>query len=126
VSRERITLGTEGLSMWPWLRPGGSIVVERCPPEALRRGDIAVWFQGRRFVAHRVVRRMGSLVVTRGDWSMEDDPPVGEAQLLGRVLTRGLGPFSVRLDRAPVRAAGLAFQLLLRVARRLSHRASRA
>lgn len=104
--------------MWPWLRPGGTLRVERCALDAMRLGDIAVWFEGRRLVAHRVVGRREQLLVTRGDWSAKDDPPVGQAELIGRASSCRWGPFSVPLDRAPVRLAGLLFQFLVRLTRR--------
>ncbi len=55
----------------------------------IRRGHVVLFVRDGRFFAHRVVgkirRQDRTLLVTRGDRLKENDPPVSQAELLGRV-----------------------------------------
>jgi hypothetical protein len=106
VSRHRrddFVISTAGSCMRPWVWPGGAILVRRCTVADLRAGDIAVWFDGRRLLSHRVVAVDGTRFVTKGDATTAPDLPAEESQLLGRVTRfRMLGvswPLDGRLGR---------------------------
>lgn len=91
--------------MRPWIWPGGELHVERCSAAELRVGDIAVWFDGRNLLSHRVLATDGGRFVTKGDWSAAADEPATGTQLLGRAVRFRKGAVSYRLDGALPRVA---------------------
>jgi GNAT superfamily N-acetyltransferase len=101
-------LPTAGSCMWPWLWPDGKIHVERCGVADLHAGDIAVWFNGRQIVSHRVIQVDGERFVTRGDNNAGPDPAADGNQLLGRVTRFSFMGFGWRLDGPVGRAVGRA------------------
>lgn len=92
--------------MRPWIWPDGELTVQRCGPDELTVGEIAVWFDGERLYAHRVVWTEGHRFATRSDWSLEPDSPADGHQLLGRAVAFRKGGVSYRLDSAGARLAG--------------------
>jgi hypothetical protein len=66
-------------------------------------GDIAVFRQQERIVAHRVIDRGTTHLITRGDARFAPDPPVPATQILGRVTgivsSGGVDPLSAPLRR---------------------------
>src|SRR4051812_40848651 len=93
-----ITLPTVGGCMRPWIWPNGTLHVEPCKMSDLRVGDIAVWFEGTRFIAHRVVCIGTDELFTRRDSSLLPDPPVEPHRILGRAVRFTRGRISYRLD----------------------------
>ncbi|MEI9939905.1 MAG: hypothetical protein WDO69_22015 [Pseudomonadota bacterium] len=89
---------TAGGCMRPWIWPNGQLHVERCSMDQLRIGDIAVWFDGKGMISHRVVELGADALATRGDSSPAVDAPVKPSQLLGRAVRFTKGPISYRLD----------------------------
>lgn len=81
----------EGASMLPTLPPGTEIVVVPLarPP---RLGEILLFMEGEHLVVHRLVRRLGDLLVTQGDGRLTPDRPLRREQLVGRVVAANLGP----------------------------------
>lgn len=84
--------------MHPWIWANGWLHVRRCRLEDLRGGDIAVWFDGRSLLSHRIVSIAGQTFVTKGDWSRATDPPATAHQLVGKATRYSRGPISYRLD----------------------------
>jgi signal peptidase len=78
-----------GASMLPAIYPGDVLVIARSPNARVRGGQVVLASRDGRFFAHRVVGKTNAggrhLVFTRGDALTEDDPPVADADLLGRV-----------------------------------------
>ena len=78
-----------GDSMYPAIRGGDYLHIVPCGMPELRRGDVVLTATARGLTAHRIVRigeRGGALrIITRGDNSLRSDPPVGAADVLGRV-----------------------------------------
>jgi hypothetical protein len=105
-----IVLPTTGNCMRPWIWTDGRLHVEQCGMDQLRLGDIAVWFDGAHFVAHRVVELGPGVLATRADSRLTVDPRVQPCQLLGRAVRFTKGPISYRLD-------GPLVALLMRVGR---------
>src|SRR5690349_16429161 len=104
---EEILLLTEGSCMRPWLWPGGRLQVRRCTVEQLSIADIAVWFDGKRLLSHRVVELRGNgEFVTRGDLEDQPDPPAQRQQLVGRAVAFRMGLLAYRLDEGPVASWG--------------------
>jgi signal peptidase I len=88
-ARARFT--ATGDSMYPFIRSGESLLVERVEPNDLRRGDVVLAKLERGLTAHRIVRierEQGevSRIQTRGDNCSENDPPFTPDQLVGRIV----------------------------------------
>ena len=80
----------DGPSMWPTFQEGDILEVEKAPAGALRRGDCIVYRRpgDEAAAVHRIVRLKGG-IRTRGDnRPAEDDEPVSDAWILGRVQAR--------------------------------------
>lgn len=80
-----------GGSMAPTIRDGDEVVVAPTAPEALGRGDIALYAVGPRLLAHRIVgdwtdARGVRWFCLRGDNLERCDPPVPASAVLGRVV----------------------------------------
>lgn len=78
-----------GRSMFPFLRDGDVIQVTPSGIEDLQLGDIIFYRSGDRMLAHRVVGLIttceGKSARARGDAFLQEDPPVTEEDLVGRV-----------------------------------------
>lgn len=78
-----------GASMLPTIFPGDVLLVSREPAASVRCGHVVLTFRDGRFYAHRVIRKMAEdsrhSLITRGDALVDEDPPVSENDLLGRV-----------------------------------------
>jgi len=105
VARIKVT----GDSMLPSVWPGDVITIGRRPFSELRPGHIVLCSRGEQLVAHRVVRRVGDHLITRGDSLRSNDPPFQETHVLGRVvsITRNGHDIDPRFTRARRMAAWL-------------------
>jgi hypothetical protein len=79
-----------GRSMFPAIRDGDVLHIERCAIEDVAIGDVVVVRMGARLIAHRAVDARGAVgeartLVTQGDAHLHVDPPCTGAQLIGRV-----------------------------------------
>jgi hypothetical protein len=90
-----------GHSMRPLLRPGDVLVVQP-GPAACRPGDLIVFWQQGRLVAHRLLRLEqpggDAHFITGGDNALAADPPVAPADVLGRVTARQRGGRTLTLN----------------------------
>ena len=75
--------------MVPAIWPGDALVVKRTNGSNVAAGDIVLFSNGRRFVAHRVIEKSGDAengrVLTRGDAMGSADAPIKPAEILGKV-----------------------------------------
>src|SRR5690242_8710383 len=78
-----LTLPTSGGCMRPWIWPGGTLEVKRCTLDQLQKGQIAVWFDGRKWVSHRVLELGDDWFRTKGDFLEHPDDVASASQLLG-------------------------------------------
>jgi hypothetical protein len=76
--------------MLPAIWPGDVLEVHRESPAKIFAGDVVVFRREGRFLAHRVVEKLGgtdgTVLITRGDRLEQADPPVSPEELLGRVI----------------------------------------
>ncbi len=83
-----LRLGVTGWSMFPSVRPGDVLVVDRTSSSGVSTGEIVLFGRNRRLFVHRVVGKEldgSSTVLTRGDAMPQPDAPVNDNDLLGRV-----------------------------------------
>jgi hypothetical protein len=74
--------------MLPAIWPGDALVVEPATCSNVALGDIVLYSNAYRFVAHRVVEKSGELeerVRTRGDAMSTADAPIKLGEILGKV-----------------------------------------
>lgn len=83
-------LSLSGNSMFPILLPTDKVLVKKCALDELRPGDIIVWSDTEKFVAHRVLSVSAAatspFIVTKGDFCAEPDPPIEADRLVGKVI----------------------------------------
>lgn len=89
----KLRLQVNGWSMFPAVRPGDVLIVDRTGRSEVVEGDIILFTRERGFFAHRLVRNGSARLLTRGDAMPNLDPAIAENELLGKVS------FIVRNDR---------------------------
>jgi len=123
-SKGRACLRVSGNSMWPWIRPGDTLLIVSETPGRLRVGEVVLVWRAGAFCAHRVVgtlRKAGQLfLVTQGDAFPEPDLPVLGDEVLGRVVAIKRGRRWIKLTSLPRRLLGR-IQAALSVTRRWWH-----
>jgi signal peptidase I len=86
-----LRLRVTGTSMMPTILPGDLLSIGRVDLRETSPGEIVLFARGGRLFAHRIVNRgggsRGPYLVTRGDRLLENDPPVFQSELLGRVTS---------------------------------------
>ena len=91
-----VRLRVSGTSMVPSILPGDFVSIQKASMPDISAGEIVVYLRKGRFVVHRVVDRNaagaadhseGPRLITRGDRLRQDDAPVTEPELLGRVVS---------------------------------------
>lgn len=98
--RGKIQLKVAGASMVPALWPGDLVTLRHCDPTELQPNWIVVFRQNERLVTHRLVRRVGGRLVTRGDACPYYDDPLDAREVLGRVegILRDGRPVSLKFS----------------------------
>ena len=81
-----IRLQALGTSMLPSIWPGDILHIENKLDE-VAPGDIVLIARDRRFFIHRLIEKRRSQWITRGDSLPQNDTPVAESQVLGKVCT---------------------------------------
>lgn len=121
LSRELLDSGlsfhcqVRGRSMVPFLRDGDVLQVAPGEIKHLRVGDIIFYRSGDRLLAHRVIGFVatpaGRCARARGDAFVQEDPPIAEEDLIGRVEAvsrpRRDGWREIPLDRGWRRSGGI-------------------
>jgi signal peptidase I len=82
-------------SMWPVLKKGDLVLIQKVGREELKVGDIVVWSNPKGFTIHRLVKLNPDTFVTRGDGNFKDDAAVPYKDLVGRALTLGKKPLRI-------------------------------
>lgn len=91
-----LRLRVTGTSMMPAIQPGDLLSIDRVNLRDTSPGEIVLFTRAGRLFAHRIVDRSGGVsepytsepyIVTRGDRLLDNDPPVFQSELLGRVTS---------------------------------------
>ena len=83
----QVQLKVTGTSMIPSVWPGDILTVKRSSAAEVAPGQIILCYRDQGLVAHRLARKTGNVLITRGDSLPCDDPPFNEDELLGRVVS---------------------------------------
>ena len=75
-----------GSSMYPLLRENDRLTIEPITTENILKGDILVYKDQSRLIAHRFLKFNQDRIITRGDFSFQADKPFSSEELLGRVV----------------------------------------
>ncbi len=115
-----------GSSMKPLIFPGADLEVRPVPAENLRPGDVLLFHDGARLVAHRLVRRAddperGRLFYVRGDNRDDIEGPVSAGAILGRIERVRVGWIRFRPRARWIRAAYPPLRWGYRCAARIKH-----
>jgi signal peptidase len=86
----KIALRVSGKSMYPLIRKGDPIHIEKCDPNTLSTGDIITFRKDDIYVTHRmlcVVKKGDTIkLITKGDNETTTDRPISPDQILGKVV----------------------------------------
>lgn len=98
-----------GRSMLPLIRDGDYVLVAHgCT--GVRRGDVVVFRHRSKLFAHRVLAACegiaGATFVTKGDNVPHFDPPIGNREIIGRVISIRRGRWHMPLDTGAWRIVG--------------------
>lgn len=83
----KIRLEVISHSMYPMLKPGDVVVVEKAQHKSLRIGDLVVIRKRGEFITHRLVGRGPDTCITKGDGLRHLDLPISNDAILGKVVT---------------------------------------
>lgn len=90
-SAGNLRLQVTGSSMLPTIWPGDVLTIRRAGSGDVSAGDIVLVGRKQRLAAHRVIEIIescdGTEILTRGDSMAALDPPVSDADLLGKVAS---------------------------------------
>lgn len=91
ASGKTIKARAEGFSMYPFIKPGTSVLLGPVDDETvLSPGEIIAWKRDSGFVLHRLVsiirNEEGTFFITRGDSCLNEDSPIQRGQIAGRVI----------------------------------------
>lgn len=81
----QVEINAEGYSMYPLLQPGDKLTVTPAKWESLRKGDIIVWRDNDRLIAHRIIKKQADYCIPAGDARITNDGQIIPTQVLGRI-----------------------------------------
>ena len=107
-----------GRSMLPTIKHGEIVHVKPVTGGMLRIGDIVLLRSGAQFKAHRIIRKRGQCLITRGDAGIDTDGEIRCDQILGRVTAKEATDSRrlVRLDGVKARLEFFVFDTRRRAA----------
>jgi len=83
---KKIKVKTSGKSMFPLIPDKSEIEVKVIQPDELKKGDIALYCSGKKFVLHRVLGRRGKKFIIKGDNNQKFDSKINEKTIIGKVV----------------------------------------
>ncbi len=91
-SNQDVALKVGGGSMFPCLKPGDIITIKKLPSKELVSGDIIVFKQEKKWIAHRILRielldDSKLMFIAKGDTCKTEDAPLKEDDVVGKVVS---------------------------------------
>ena len=97
-------------SMWPVLKTNDLILMKGITGSEAQIGQIIVYNNSKGFTIHRLIRKNGNVLVTRGDANDVEDAPINADQVIGRAVYIGKNPFRIPYLGAIARNLGPSIQ----------------
>lgn len=111
---KEVKLKMQGTSMFPSIKPGEFAVIKPIDFTTLRVGQVIVFQEGSRWVAHRLLEIQNEHFIAQGDSLITADLPIEKTQLIGVVNSVNskttyakLRPIPQLLNRSMLRAKRL-------------------
>ncbi len=84
-------------SMWPLLKENDLILMKGASGQDVKLGQIIVYKNPvqNSYIIHRLVRKVGDKLVTKGDANSMEDSPIAASSVIGRVVYIGDRPLRV-------------------------------
>jgi len=86
LKKKTFLLRAEGDSMVPMLMSGDSVEYERCSFSKLRVHDIILFKKNKELIAHRIIFKTQTYVITRGDSNTKADGKILRRYIIGRAI----------------------------------------
>lgn len=83
--KKKFLLKSEGISMFPFLRPGDVVFFKKIKFSTIKTNDLVVIHKGGRVFTHRVLYKGKTYLVSRGDKNINPDGRIYPHQIIGRV-----------------------------------------
>jgi signal peptidase I len=87
----KIYLRLSGFSMFPFLKEGDVALIKKVEITALKIGDVIVFKQGEKMIAHRLFEIVKNgehfTITTKGDTSQNNDPIFTEKEYVGKIIS---------------------------------------
>ena len=87
----KIYLRLSGFSMFPFLKEGDVALIKKVEINALKIGDVIVFKQDQKMVAHRLMalKKNGenNILTTKGDTSKNNDPIFTKKEYVGKIIS---------------------------------------
>lgn len=82
-------------SMWPELKVNDLILMKGISGEEAEIGQIIIYKNSQGFTIHRLVRKQGDKLVTKGDANKSEDAPISKEDVVGRMVYLKGKPFRI-------------------------------
>ncbi len=99
-------------SMWPVLKVNDLILMKGMDGKDAEVGQIIVFKNSKGFTIHRVVRKAGVSITTKGDANNVEDSPIKTSDVVGRAVYIGKHPFRIPYLGSVARGLGPKIQEL--------------
>lgn len=82
-------------SMWPQLKVNDLIFMKGAKGREAEVGQIIIFKNQNGFTIHRLIRKEGNKLITKGDANNVEDSPITEDQVIGRTVNWGQKPLRI-------------------------------
>ena len=90
-SNQQVKLKVGGYSMFPFLKNGDIITLQKCKASDLKTGDVVGFKTGNKWIAHRLIKKSKVnnklFLLTKGDTCRHKDPLFTEENYIGKVVS---------------------------------------
>ncbi len=93
-------------SMWPVLKTNDLVLMKGSNGKDVSVGQIIIYQNPNGFTIHRLIRKDGSKLITKGDANNVEDAPIKESDVIGRAVYVGNSPFRIPWLGAIARSFG--------------------
>jgi len=90
ISNNIVKIRAGGNSMYPFIKKGTVLIIEKVEFSTLKKGDVVVFKGGEKLIAHRLIRFVktenAKLLLCKGDSRSSYDAPFGADKYIGKVI----------------------------------------